>query len=383
MVSKVKTHTAAVLVVSISHDTKDVASGDELGKIMIHSMDGKVRHVVKAHDGGVLGLQYFSDGSGIVSCGCGTNNGLTVWSNSLTIVQDLIQDHNQMRSVHCFALSPSSLNIVSGRRDGVEIWSKVDCRWERVNVVKNHPHLSIAVCCICISPDGKGLATGNIDMSISVYDFNAGGGDVNLMRRVDGYFASIVRTLSYSPNSEQLCSGGNDQAIQIWSSVDGILVCLKKFQAESWVTSVLFSPNGRILVGAGNDNKMKIWDAETFELKHTFNFRFRQAVMTADSNFIVSANGDNSVRITSCREYWLTSLTPILNLILHIVYKRKFVSFLEPHEGEEEHEEVMRRLGELVGDGGYNVAGEILSFLCDKNRPVIIIPTRWKPSKYA
>ena len=207
---------------------------------------------MKAHDGGVLGLLYFSDGSGIVSCGCGASK-LTVWSNSLSIVQDLTKEHQMRSSVHCFAISPTSLNIVSGRSDGVDIWSKVESRWERVNVVKNHPHLSIAVCCVCISPDGKGLATGNIDMSVSVYDFNAGGGDVNLIRRVEGYFASIVRTLSYSPNSEQLCSGGNDQAIQIWSSVDGSLV--KKFQAESWVTSVVFSPNGRILVGAGNDNK--------------------------------------------------------------------------------------------------------------------------------
>jgi len=41
MVSKVKTHTAAVLVVSISHDTKDVASGDELGKIMIPESRGR------------------------------------------------------------------------------------------------------------------------------------------------------------------------------------------------------------------------------------------------------------------------------------------------------------------------------------------------------
>jgi len=40
----------------------------------------------------------------------------------------------------------------------------------------------------------------------------------------------------------------------------------------------------------------------------------------------------NIVRITPCREYHLTSLTPILNLILHIVYKWEFVSFLEPND---------------------------------------------------
>jgi len=75
---------------------------------------------------------------------------------------------------------------------------------------------------------------------------------------------------------------------------------------------------------------MKIWDAETFELKHTFEqeYRTRQLTITADSNFIVSANYDKTVRITPCREYHLTGLTPILNLKLHIVYKWEFVSFL-------------------------------------------------------
>ena len=83
-------------------------------------------------------------------------------------------------------------------------------------------------------------------------------------------------------------------------------------------------------MSAGYHDKMKIWDAETFELKHTFEqeYRTRQLTITADSNFIVSANYDKTVRITPCREYHLTGLTPILNLKLHIVYKWEFVSFL-------------------------------------------------------
>jgi len=123
--------------------------------------------------------------------------------------------------------------------------------------------------------------------------------------------------------------------------------------------SVSYSPNGRILVSAGYDETMKIWDAETFELKHTFEqeFNTNQLTMTADSNFIVSTNTD-TVRITPCREYHITGLTPILNLILHIVYKWEFVSFLEPNENTSPLEKVMRLLGECVHDGGYNVTSD-------------------------
>ena len=38
----------------------------------------------------------------------------------------------------------------------------------------------------------------------------------------------------------------------------------------------------------------------------------------------------------------------------------------------------MRRLGECVHDGGYNVTSEILSFLSPAHLPVQITPTRWK-----
>jgi len=77
-----------------------------------------------------------------------------------------------------------------------------------------------------------------------------------------------------------------------------------------------------------------------------------QLTLTADSNFIVSASMDKTVRITPCHEYHLTSLTPILNLVLHIVYKWEFVSFLEPNKNTSTLEEVMKNLGELVHNGG-------------------------------
>jgi len=146
------------------------------------------------------------------------------------------------------------------------------------------------------------------------------------------------------------------------------------------VYSVSYSPNGRILVSASYDRTMKIWDAETFELKHRFEQEFvtKQLTITADSNFIVSANTDKTVRITPCREYHITCLTPILNLILHIVYKRDYVKFPKHSRRTPNYAHTLRLLGECVNDGGYNVTSEILSFLSPAHLPVQITPTRWK-----
>ena len=244
--------------------------------------------------------------------------------------------------------------------------------WARVQVLEDHEGYIYAV---CFSPDGKQLATGSGDKSIKTYSFNEE--NAILAHTLEGH-TYFVRSLSFSPDCKLLCSGSVDRSIKFWNPADGSLV--KSIdQAHTYtVRNVSYSPNGRVLVSAGAD-KTKIWDAETFELKHTFDQEYRtsQLTISADSNYIVSANTDNTVRITPCREYHLTGLTPILNLILHIVYKWEFVLFLEPNENTSPLEKVMRLLGECVHDGGYNVTSEILSFLSPAHLPVQITPTRW------
>jgi len=260
----------------------------------------------------------------------------------------------------------------------VMIWSESESgaggEFTRVQVLEDHTRTISAV---CFSPDGKQLATGSEDNSINVYSFNAG--SAILAHTLEGY-TGWVNSFSFSPDCKLLCSGSRDESIKFWNPADGSL--LKSIdEAHTNVGSVSYSPNGRVLVSAGYyDNKMKIWDAETFELKHTFEQEFctNQLTITADSNFIVSANDDQTVRITSCREYHLTSLNDILNLILHIVYKWEFVSFSEPNENTSTHAHTIRLLGECVHNGGYNVTSEILSFLSPAHLPIQITPTRWK-----
>jgi len=208
-------------------------------------------------------------------------------------------------------------------------------------------------------------------------------GSAILAHTLEGH-TNWVRSLSFSPDCKFLCSGSYDKSIKFWNPADESLVkSIDQANTRYGVMSVSYSPNGRILVSAGDDKTMKIWDAETFELKHTFEQEFitNQLTITADSNFIVSANKDKTVRFTPCREYHLTGLTPILNLILHIVYKWEFVSFLEPNENTSILEKVMRLLGECVHDGGYNVTSEILSFLSPAHLPVQITPTRWSATQ--
>jgi len=256
------------------------------------------------------------------------------------------------------------------------IWSELGegGEWARVQVLEDHTGWILAV---CFSPDGKQLATGSADKLINLYSFNEG--SAILAHTLEGHTGTVM-SLSFSPDCKLLCSGSIDRSIKFWNPADGSLVKSIDQAHTSYIDSVSYSPNGRVLVSAGYDKTMKIWDTETFELKHTFEqeFNTEQLTITADSNYIVSANTDKTVRFTPCREYTRTALTPILNLILHIVYKRDYVTFPKHSRRTPTYAHTIRLLGECVYNGGYDVTSVILSFLSPAHLPIQITPTRWK-----
>jgi len=363
-----------------------VASCSWSGSIIIHSTSSnKVEYRAdNVFAGGVTSLCYLLNGSGLVACGYDDefeefedDGGLKVFSPSLELVQTL-EGHNSF--VNCVTVSPSGSHFASGDDDGkVMIWSEPGegGEWARVQVLEDHTDW---ICAVCFSPDGKQLATGSADKLIKLNSFSEG--NAILAHTLEGH-TDIVYSLSFSPDCKLLCSGSVDESIKFWNPADGSLVKSIDQAHTSSVWSVSYSPNGRVLVSAGNDKTIKIWDAETFELKHTFEQEFTtlQLTITADSNYIVSGNTDHTVRITPCREYHITGLTPILNLILHIVYKRDYVSFPKHSRRTPNYAHTIRLLGECVFNGGYDVTSVILSFLSPAHLPIQITPTRWKSKK--
>jgi WD40 repeat protein len=361
-----------------------VASGSKSGSIIIHSTSSnKVEY--RADNVFACGVCYLLDGS-LVACGYDEDEGphLKVLSPSLELVQTLV---GHVGPVNCVTVSPSGSHFASGGDEEVIIWSEPGegGEWARVQVLEDHTG---AINAVCFSPDGKQLATGSGDKLIKTYNFNEG--SAILAHTLEGH-THWIESLSFSPDCKTLCSGSYDMSIKFWNPADGSLVKSIVQAHTDYVSSVscIYSPNGRILVSAGLDKTMKIWDAETFELKHTFEqvYSTFQLTITADSNFIVSANDDNTVRITSCREYHITALTPILNLILHIVYKWEFVTFPKqiydiraylPTKNTPAHAHTIRLLAECVYNGGYDVTSVILSFLSPAHLPIQITPTRWK-----
>ena len=284
-----------------------VASGSESGSIIVHSTSSnKVEYQAdNVFTGGVSGLCYLPNDSGLVACGYDGSGGgnLKVLSPSLELKQTLVGHDGY---VECVTVSPSGSHIASCDVYGkVMIWSEPGegDEWARVQVLEDHTSTIRAV---CFSPDGKQLATGSGDQSINpnqinLYSFNEG--NAILAHTLEGH-TNEVSSLSFSPDCKLLCSGSGDRSIKFWNPADGSLVkSIDQAHTTSYVRSVSYSPNGRVVASGADDKSIKIWDASTFELKHTFDalhtFGVEDLSFTPDSNFLVSGSYDNTVRLTN------------------------------------------------------------------------------------
>ncbi len=154
--------------------------------------------------------------------------------------------------------------------------------WRCVHTLTGH---SSAVTCLCISPDGKTLASGSYQ-EIKLWNLETGEAIKTLDVRSE---AMAVSSLAIDPSGDTLaCANGN---VEIWHLGSGELI--RTLETSCWASSVAISPDGRILVSAGEDpvdetGSLQIWNLVTGELLRELEEAIDCAAISPDGQILAS-----------------------------------------------------------------------------------------------
>ena len=146
---------------------------------------------------------------------------------------------------------------------------------------------------MAFSPDGQQLASGGDDGTIRLWNPTTG----EQLRQLTGHTNSVW-SVAFSPDGQQLASGGVDGAIRLWNPTTGEQ--LRQLTGHTnRVLSVAFSPDGQQLA-SGGDGTIRLWNPTTGEqlrqlTGHTN--RVWSVAFSPDGQQLASGGDDGTIRL--------------------------------------------------------------------------------------
>lgn len=171
---------------------------------------------------------------------------------------------------------------------------------------------------IAFSPDGKTIACGNKDGTITLWGSNGEPIGKPFLHGHEG----PINSIAFSPNGKYVVSGGQDGTVRLWNCQGQSIG--EPFRGHTGqVYSVAFSPNGKYIASGGHDGTVRLWNREGIAIRTPF-YGHESSVtvvtFSPDGDLIASGSADSTIRMWDLDGNPLSKPLEGLNFVTSIAF---------------------------------------------------------------
>jgi WD40 repeat protein len=249
--------TAPIDQLAFSADGQFLATGDQSGQVRVWMLQGQgfVPLITHSRKGFWIEHLCWHPTEPLLAFSVGhTTEVLDIATQSLVAKLDF-----ENSSVLCITWHPTNGQLMVGGYQGLKVWNSHN--WQEDPLIVELASASLA---IAWSPDGRYLASGNLDRTITVLEWR--GNEPTPKPWVMSGFPGKVRHLAWSPllptHSNPLLASASVEGIVIWEKSINPLVGWDGRLLEGHsqaVEAIAFQPHRKLLASAGTDGFVSLW----------------------------------------------------------------------------------------------------------------------------
>jgi WD40 repeat protein/tRNA A-37 threonylcarbamoyl transferase component Bud32 len=265
-IARLSAHTASVNAIALHPTERILASASDDRTICLWDLTTEQPlATLTGHSNSVQSVAFSRDGSILASSSDDKTIKLWNWQRSTEIAT--LSGHTAAVKSVCFI--PQGKWLASGS------WDKTIKLWQvetgkTVLTLKGH---GLQVTAIALSPDGKMLASASCDRTLRLWHLDSDEDNLEtdlISAQISTAAPSTVlkghtravSAVAFSPDGKLLAAGSSDNTVTLWQVETG--QCLRTLMGHSWtVSAVAFSPDGKTLLSASWDKTIKLWQVSS------------------------------------------------------------------------------------------------------------------------